>query len=97
MLSLEQLGSSTGRNNMINLKYSLVIEATDDPTFFGFYSPDLHGFSGVGHSIEDCLYQARWGMEEHLVLLNENGLPIPTPSQNPTIVIQDEKRVGQAV
>jgi len=35
---------------MIDLKYSLVIEATDDPTFFGFYSPDLEGFTGVGHS-----------------------------------------------
>ena len=41
---------------MIDLQYSLVIEATDDPTFFGFYSPDLEGFTGVGHSIEDCLY-----------------------------------------
>lgn len=82
---------------MINLKYSLVIEATDDPTFFGFYSPDLQGFSGVGHSIEDCLYQARWGMEEHLALLKEKGLPIPTPSPNPTVVIQNEKRVGQSV
>lgn len=82
---------------MINLKYSLVIEATDDPTFFGFYSPDLEGFTGVGHSIEDCLYQARRGMEEHLPLLKERGLPIPAPSTNPTIVIQNEKRVGQAV
>jgi len=82
---------------MIDLKYSLVIEATDDPTFFGFYSHDLQGFSGVGHSIEDCLYQARWGMEEHLALLKEKGLPIPTPSPNPTVVIQNEKRVGQAV
>ena len=42
---------------MIDLKYSLVIEATEDPTFFGFYSPDLEGFTGIGHSIEDCLYQ----------------------------------------
>ena len=82
---------------MINLKYSLVIEATDDPTFFGFYSPDLQGFTGVGHSIEDCLYQARWGMEEHLALLKEKGLPIPEPSPNPTVVIQNEKRVGQIV
>jgi predicted RNase H-like HicB family nuclease len=64
---------------VINLKYSLVIEATEDPTFFGFYSPDLQGFTGVGHAIEDCLYQARWGMEEHLALLKENGLPIPAP------------------
>ena len=46
---------------MIDLKYSLVIEATEDPTFFGFYSPDLEGFTGIGHSIEDCLYQAKWG------------------------------------
>ncbi len=82
---------------MINLKYSLVIEATEDPTFFGFYSPDLQGFTGVGHSVEDCLYQARWGMEEHLALLKERGLPIPTPSPSPTVVIQNEKRVGQAV
>lgn len=82
---------------MINLKYSLVIEATDDPTFFGFYSPDLEGFTGVGHSIEDCLYQARWGMEEHLSLLKEKGLPIPAKNQNPTVVIQDEKRAKQAV
>lgn len=82
---------------MINLKYSLVIEATADPTFFGFYSLDLQGFTGVGHSIEDCLYQARWGMEEHLALLKEKGLPTPPPNPNPTIVIQDEKRVKQAV
>ncbi len=82
---------------MINLKYSLVIEATDDPTFFGFYSPDLQGFTGTGHSVEDCLYQARWGMEEHLALLKEKGLPIPAPTPSPTVVIQDEKRAKQAV
>jgi predicted RNase H-like HicB family nuclease len=82
---------------VINLKYSLVIEATDDPTFFGFYSPDLEGFSGIGHSIEGCLYQARWGMEEHLDILKDKGMPIPTPSSNPTVVIQNERRVGQAV
>ena len=64
---------------MINLKYSLVIEATDDPTFFGFYSPELEGFTGIGHSIEDCPYQARWGMEEHLATLKDKGLPIPDP------------------
>jgi predicted RNase H-like HicB family nuclease len=82
---------------MIDLKYSLVIEATEDPTFFGFYSPDLEGFTGVGHSVEDCMYQARWGMEEHVALLNERRLPIPVPNPNPTVTIQNEKRVGQAV
>jgi len=44
------------------LEYSLVIEATEDPSF-SFYSPGLEGFTGVDNSIEDCLYKARWGIE----------------------------------
>ena len=78
------------------MKYSLVIEATEDPNFFGFYSPDLEGFTGVGHSIEDCLYKARWGMEEHAALLRENNLPIPNPTPSPTVVIQNERRLEAA-
>ena len=78
---------------MLELKYSLIIEATEDPNFFGFYSPDLEGFTGVGHSIEDCLYKARWGMEEHLALLDEQKLPIPEPNPNPTVVVQNEQRL----
>ena len=81
---------------MIDLKYSLIIEATEDPTFFGFYSPDLEGFTGIGHSVEDCLYQARWGMEEHVALLREQKLPIPNPSPNPTIVIQNQDSLARA-
>jgi predicted RNase H-like HicB family nuclease len=81
---------------MIDLRYSLIIEATADPNFFGFYSPDLEGFTGVGHSIEDCLYKARWGMDEHVALLQESNLPIPSPSPNPTVVIQNESRAERA-
>lgn len=33
---------------MIDLPYSLVIEATEEPDYFGFYSPDLEGFTGIG-------------------------------------------------
>jgi predicted RNase H-like HicB family nuclease len=80
---------------MLDLKYSLIIEATDDPTFFGFYSPDLEGFTGVGHSIEDCLYKAKWGMEEHIELLKEQGLPVPKANANPTVVIQNQEATGQ--
>ena len=76
---------------MLDLKYSLVIGATEDPGFFGFYSPDLEGFTGVGHSVEDCLYNAKWGMEEHVALLKEKGLPVPEANPNPTAVIQNEK------
>jgi len=81
---------------MLELKYSLVIEATEDPNFFGFYSPDLEGFTGVGHSIEDCLYKARWGMEEHVALLVEQRLHVPEPNPNPTVVVQNEQRLEPA-
>jgi len=81
---------------MIDLKYSLVIEATKDPTFFGFYSPDLEGFTGIGHSVEGCLYQAKWGIEEHLALLRERRLPVPRPNSNPTVTIRNERRLAAA-
>jgi predicted RNase H-like HicB family nuclease len=79
---------------MLDLRYSLVIEATDDPNFFGFYSPDLEGFTGVGHSIEDCLYKARWGMKEHVALLEEQGLRVPPRAARPTVLIQNEERAA---
>ena len=81
---------------MIDLKYSLVIEATADPSFFGFYSAELEGFTGVGHSVEDCLYKARWGMEEHVALLREQGLTVPAPNPNPTIIVQNEQPLESA-
>ena len=76
---------------MIDLAYSLVIEATDDPSFFGFYSPDLEGFTGVGHSVEDCIYKARCGMLDHVQLLREQGLSVPPSSANPTILVKNEQ------
>jgi predicted RNase H-like HicB family nuclease len=84
------------RSVMIDLPYSLVIEATKDPTFFGFYSPELEGFTGVGHSLEDCLYKAKWGMVEHVALLRDQSLPVPEPNPHPTVVVQNEKRLEPA-
>ena len=83
-------------NPMITLPYSLVIEATEDPDFFGFYSADLDGFTGIGHLIEDCLYKSRWGMADHVQMLREQGLPLPTPNPNPTIVIQNDSKLQLA-
>ena len=76
---------------MIDLEYSLIIEATKEPDYFGFFSPDLPGFSGIGHSIEDGLYKAKWGMIEHVHLLKEQGLPVSPKNPNPKIVIQNEE------
>jgi predicted RNase H-like HicB family nuclease len=79
---------------MIDIPYSLVIEATADPEFFAFYSPDLEGFTGVGHSLEDCLYKARWGIQDFVRTLQGLNLPVPPPTAHATIVIQnDRKRV----
>lgn len=79
---------------MIELPYSLVIEATEEPDFFGFYSPDLEGFTGVGHSIEDCLFKAKWGMKEHVELVKEQGLPVPPKNENPKITIRNQDKLA---
>jgi len=79
---------------MIDLKYSLIIEATEDPAFFTFYSLDLEGFTGAGSSVEDCLYKAKWGMEEHVALLKERALPVPKHNTNPTVTIRNAKLAG---
>jgi len=36
---------------VIEIGYSLVIEATDEPDFFGFYSPDLAQLEQLGHGL----------------------------------------------
>jgi predicted RNase H-like HicB family nuclease len=77
---------------MLDLPYSLVIEATDDPEFFGYYSTDLEGFSGVGHSIEDCLYRARSGIREHVETMKQQGMSVPPSNPDPIVTIQNERR-----
>ena len=57
---LRALRALRENRKMIGLPYSLIIEATEEPDYFGFYSPELEGFSGIGHSVEDCIYKARW-------------------------------------
>ena len=81
---------------MIELPYSLIIEATEEPDYFGFYSPDLEGFTGIGHSVEDCLFKAKWGMKEHVKLLKKEGLPVPPGNPDPIIKVQNEKKLAAA-
>ena len=79
---------------MIDLNYSLVIEATDNPAFLGFYSPELERFTGVGHSVEDCVYQAKSGIAQHVALLREQNLPVPPANANPRVVIENSPPVA---
>ena len=59
--------------------------------FFGFYSPELEGFSGAGHSIENCLSQARREMKAHVSELRQQGLPVPPVNPDPTITIRNQR------
>ena len=77
---------------MIDPEYSFIIEATDDPDFFGLYSEELEGFTGVGHSIEDCVYKAQRGMQEHVSFLKETGRSIPSRNPDPTVVIHNQRQ-----
>ena len=73
---------------MIDLPHSLVFEATKEPDSFGFYSPDLEGFTRIGHSVEDCLFRAKWGIKEHVEVLGEHVLPIPSRAEVRTILVR---------
>jgi predicted RNase H-like HicB family nuclease len=81
---------------MIELPYSLVIEATADPEYFSFYSPDLEGFTGAAHSVEECLQKATKGMQEFVDALKDRSLPIPERNAHPRIVIQNDPKVEVA-
>jgi hypothetical protein len=41
---LRALAMHEENGEMIDLPYTLIIEATKEPDYFGFYSPDLEGF-----------------------------------------------------
>ena len=77
---------------MLDFEYSLIIEATEEPDFFGFYSPDLEGFTGIGNSLEDCIYKAKWGMLEFVQLLKKENLPLPPINKYPKIIIQNQQK-----
>jgi hypothetical protein len=53
---------------MIELKYSLVIEATEASLEYAIPPTTVSN-------------KARWGMEEHVALLRERGLPVPGPNE----------------
>jgi predicted RNase H-like HicB family nuclease len=81
---------------MIEIPYSLIIEATTDPEFFAFYSPDLEGFTGVGYSVEECINKAKCGMQEFVRTLQDLDLPVPERNAHATIVIRNDPKTEVA-
>jgi len=73
----------------MNLKYNIIIEATGDPNYFGYYSPDIPRFTGRGNSIPSLIDELEETIKEHLDVMRENGRKIPAIKANPKIIIQN--------
>ena len=67
----------TANENMAPQPYSIVIEPTEDPLFFGVYIPDLPGCTTTATSLSAAVVEASVSIEEHVALLTEMGKPIP--------------------
>ncbi len=70
---------------MKELCYSLVVEATDDPAFYSYFSPDLPGYTGWGESLVGAVTDALEHMDEYIEFMRESGAEIPPPALNPQI------------
>ncbi len=71
------------------LKYNLVIERTEDPLFYRFFSPELPDFEGGGISVDDCLTKARSKMAEHIEKADDLQMILPPPPKDVRISIRE--------
>jgi excisionase family DNA binding protein len=74
----------------MKLRYTLVIEPTDDSEFFGVYVPDLPGCTAIGTSINEAIEVGVEAIEEHVVLLKELGKRVPPETFRPVIKVLTE-------
>ncbi|MFP4458899.1 MAG: type II toxin-antitoxin system HicB family antitoxin [Candidatus Zixiibacteriota bacterium] len=75
----------------VPIKYNLVIQASDDPLFYRFTSPELDGFKGTGISVDDCIQKACLLMEKHIVSAESIGRDLPSPPKKARITIVNDK------
>jgi predicted RNase H-like HicB family nuclease len=59
------------------MRYAIVIERGD--TSCGAYVPDLPGCVAAAETREEVVKLIHEGIEQHIELLREEGLPIPEP------------------
>ncbi|MBI1291188.1 hypothetical protein GC173_08070 [bacterium] len=71
---------------MTNFPYTIVIEPTEDPGFFGFFSPDLPGYTGCATSFNEAVIDAINGISEYIDFLRAEGIDVPPP--NPAACIR---------
>ena len=59
------------------MRYAIVIEQGDDS--YGAYVPDLPGCVAAATTREEVVKLIHEAIEEHIHVLREEGLPVPTP------------------
>ena len=59
------------------MRYTIVIEEGD--TSFGAYVPDLPGCVAAAATREEAVKLIHEAIDEHLLVLREEGMPIPAP------------------
>ena len=59
------------------MRYTIVIEQGDDS--FGAYVPDLPGCVAAAATRDEAVKLIHEAIDEHLLVLREEGMPIPAP------------------
>lgn len=65
---------------MTPLRYSIVVEETGDPNFWGYFSEDLPGYTGCADSMRGAIIAAIEGIDEYVSFIEEGGGAIPPPN-----------------
>ena len=78
---------------MLKLKYSLVVEATHNPDFFGVYCPELGDYgacTATGATIDEAIQRGIAAVDEFVSMLLEDGEKTPPFPAWPSIRIVNE-------
>ena len=75
------------------MKYSIVIEATSDPEYYGVYCPDFDSVGACtasGRTIDEAICNGREAIREMLIALRAMGVSPPAPNPNAYVRVVDE-------
>lgn len=60
------------------MKFIIAIEPGTETTAWGVSAPDLPGCFSAGDSMDEAMENAREAIDQHVEVMIEDGLPIPT-------------------
>lgn len=78
---------------MLNLRYSIIVEATEDPNFFGVHCPALDRYgacTAAGSTLDEAVQNGRLAIEEFVLELQVMGITPPPADTYPTVRVVPE-------